>query len=74
MLKNSKKCLDSVNEVRNCSLKWIDSKLTRNKKSFFGTTYAFGKTINTVKWTIIKELSDSIKSAEISYGLRKAKG
>ena len=47
MLKNSKKCLDSVNEVRNCSLKWIDSKLTRNKKSFFGTTYAFGKTINT---------------------------
>lgn len=25
----------------------IDSKLTRNKKSFFGTTYAFGKTINT---------------------------
>ena len=47
MLKNSKKCLDSVNEVRNCSLKWIDSKLTRNKKSFFGTTYAFGKMINT---------------------------
>lgn len=25
----------------------IDSKLTRNKKSFFGTTYAFGKMINT---------------------------
>lgn len=47
MLKNSKKCLDSVNEVRNCSLKWMDSKLTRNKKSFFGTTYVFGKTINT---------------------------
>ena len=48
MLKSSKKCLDSVNEVCNCSLKWIDSKLTRNqKKSFFGTTYAFGKTINT---------------------------
>ncbi len=48
MLKNSKKCLDSVNEVRNCSLKCIDSKLTRKqKKSFFGTTYAFGKTNNT---------------------------
>lgn len=47
MLKNSKKCLDSVNEVRNCSLKCIDSKLTRKQKNFFGTTYAFGKTINT---------------------------
>ncbi len=32
MLKNSKKCLDSVNEVRNCSLKCIDSKLTRKQK------------------------------------------
>ena len=48
MLKNSEKCLDSVNEVRNRSFKWFDPKITRNqKKSFFGTTYAFGKTINT---------------------------
>ena len=64
MLKNSKKCLDSVNEVRNCSLKWIDSKLTRNKKSFFGTTYAFGKTINT---HLIGQLSKNYTMVMINW-------